>query len=63
MSFRYYLTDAVQLLTENTARFGGGASISKRWAEILDSRGRIEENRDPKEIIADIAQKAGLTIL
>lgn len=56
------MTDAARIVTENTARFGGGSSIQKRWAELLDAHAQAEENRDPDEIIADIAEKAGLII-
>lgn len=62
LGYRIYISDAVRLLTENTARFGGGASISNRWVEMFDSHKRVEDNRAPEEIIADIAQKAGITI-
>ena len=63
MSFRVYLTDAVRLTAENAAHIGGGSVMQVRWAETLDGRKPVEDTRDAEEIIADIAEKAGLTIL
>lgn len=63
-AFRVYLTDAAQIIAENTARIGGGRTISKRWAELagLNEPSRPADNRTAEEIIADIAGKAGLNI-
>ena len=64
-SFRVYLTDAVRIACANTARIGGGSSISKRWADIIESHKNgvlAHDTRSPEEIIADVAEKAGLTI-
>ena len=63
-SFRVYLTDAAQVIAENTARIGGGRTISKRWADLAGLNGppKPADNRTAEEIIADIAGKAGLTI-
>lgn len=64
-SFRVYLTDAVRIACENTARIGGGSMISNRWAETLKSQNNrvlAHDTRSPEEIVADVAEKAGLTI-
>ena len=62
-SFRVYLTDAVQIAAENAAHIGGGTTISKRWADIVDERKRPEDTRDAEEIIADVIKKTGITLL
>ena len=63
MSFRAYVTDALQIIAENTARIGGGRTISRRWADVVGgSRNAPADDRTPEEIIADVAEKAGLTI-
>lgn len=65
MTYRVYLTDALRLACENTARIGGGPVIGKRWAEIADVQNKrplAHDTRSPEEIVADIAEKAGLTI-
>jgi len=63
-AFRVYLTDAAQVIAENTARIGGGRTISKRWADIagLSGPSRPADTRTAEEIIADVAGKAGLII-
>lgn len=64
-SFRVYLTDSVRLACENTAKIGGGSLISKRWADIIESQNKgahAHDTRSPEEIIADVVEKAGLTI-
>ena len=64
-SFRVYLTDTVRLACENTAKIGGGSSISKRWADMIESQNkgaRAHDTRSPEEIIADVVEKAGLII-
>ena len=66
LGYRIYITDALKIATENTARIGGGSAMSKRWAETLESQNKrvlADDTRSPEEIVADIAEKAGLTIL
>lgn len=65
LGYRIYVTDAVRLAVENTARIGGGSTIGKRWADTLESQNErvlAHDTRSPQEIVADIAEKAGLTI-
>ena len=57
------MTDAVRLAAENAAHIGGGTVMQARWADTLDERRPVEDTRDAEEIIADIAEKAGLTII
>lgn len=65
LGYRIYVTDAVRLVVENTAKIGGGSLLSKRWADTLKSQNKrvlAHDTRSPQEIVADIAEKAGLTI-
>lgn len=50
-------------IAENTARFGGGRHPQSRWTEIVDRRAVPEDDRTAEEIIADIAERAGITII
>ena len=63
-AFRVYLTDAAQVIAENTARIGGGRTITKRWAELAGVNGsaRPVDHRSAEEIIADVVGKARLII-
>lgn len=59
-----YITDALKLISENTARIGGGSVMKKRWADTVGPNAvqRVADTRPPEEIIADVAEKAGLII-
>ena len=61
-----YVTDALRIIEENTARSGGGHYSERRWADGVDSlrnRRSAQDDRTAGEIIADVAEKAGLTII
>ena len=62
-SFRVYLTDAVRLAAENAAHIGGGSVMSRRWAEIVENPRDTDDGRTADEIVADIAERAGLTLV
>jgi hypothetical protein len=55
--YRYYVTDALQVIAENTAR-NGGTRITVRFCDLLKSSPK--DNRSGKEIAADVIRKAGL---
>ena len=46
----------MQCISENTARFGGGKSISKRYWDMFDT-GHAEPQRTSEEIIATISKQ------
>lgn len=58
--YRYYLTDCLKLITENTAKFAGGSYISNRYEDIIDSKPIIEKTGD--EIASEIIINAGLHV-
>lgn len=58
--YRYYLTDCLKLITENTAKYVGGSYISNRYKDIVDPQPIIEKTGD--EIAAEIIMKAGLQL-
>lgn len=51
----FYITDALRLITENTAKFAGGSYIQVRYADII--KPKPVETRTAKEIIADLSKK------
>lgn len=61
--YRIFVTDALRLIAENTARTGGGSYINRRWADAAFAPPKPEDTRDASEIIADIAERAGLKIV
>ena len=58
--YRYYLTDCLKLIAENTAKYAGGSYISNRYKDIVDPQPIMEKTGD--EIAAEIIMKAGLHI-
>ena len=60
-SYRVYLTDAAKILIDNTAHIGGGTVLNARWVETLNGK-RQQDNRSAEEIIADVVNKAGITV-
>ena len=45
-----YLAECLRILTENTAKIGGGGYISVRYYDLINSK--PEEKRTPEEIIS-----------
>lgn len=54
--YRIYVTDALQLISENTARFAGGKVMGKRYYEIFDT-GQDEPQRTSEDVIASISRQ------
>lgn len=59
--YRAYVTDALRIVTENTAKqVSEGQYLSKRWIEIISPK--AEDPRSGEEIAADVIRQMGLTI-
>lgn len=56
-AFRAYMTDCLQIMTENTAKFAGGRYMTMRFSDIIDPP--KEDTRTPDEIIAKIKKGLG----
>ena len=50
--YRFYISNAVKILTENTARFAGGSELSKSYYDIMH-KDEIIENEKQNEIEAE----------
>lgn len=59
-AYRIYVTDALRLVAENTARYASGDYIKARYADIIEPK--KQDNRTCEEITADIVARCGLTI-
>lgn len=55
--YRAYVTDALKLIAENTAKFAGGSYMAARWYQKYETR----DERSGDEIVMNVIQKAGLT--
>ena len=59
-AYRIYVTDALRLVAENTARYASGDYIKARYADIIEPK--KQDNRTCEEITADVVARCGLTI-
>lgn len=59
-AYRIYVTDALRIVAENTARYVGGNYIKARYADIIEPK--KQDNRTCEEITADVVARCGLTI-
>lgn len=59
-AYRIYVTDALRIVGENTARFASGNYIKARYADMIEPK--KQDNRTCEEITADIVARCGLTI-
>lgn len=62
MAFRTYVTDALMILTENTAKFAGGKTLQVSYYDLISKRYKKVDNRTGNEIAADVIARAGLTL-
>lgn len=56
-----YVTDALKLLGENTARYAGGNHMLQRWVDVISPK--KQDTRTGAEIAADVIKKAGLKVV
>ena len=59
-AYRIYVTDALRLVAENTARYASGDYIKARYADMIEPK--KQDNRTCEEITAGIIARCGLTI-
>lgn len=59
-AYRIYVTDALRVVAENTAKFVGGCSIERRYIDVV--KPKKQDNRTCEEITADIVARCGLVV-
>jgi hypothetical protein len=59
-AYRIYVTDCLKLITENTARTGGGSYMKARYAEV--ERPAVVDKRTGEEIMADTLSRLGIRL-
>lgn len=59
-AYRIYVTDALKVIGENTAKFASGTYLTKRYADVISAKKL--DTRTGEEIVADIIKKAGLVV-
>lgn len=58
---RRYITDGIQMITQNTAGCDKRLYLSIRYEDII--RQKPEETRAAEDIVADVVKKAGLKLV
>lgn len=59
-AYRIYVTDALKITAENTARYAGGSYMRARYADAIRPKKRDE--RSCEEITADVVARCGLVV-
>ena len=60
-AYRIYVTDCLRIISENTAKMGGGSYITAKFADIINPK--PVDNRTGEEIAADIIKRAGIEVI
>lgn len=55
LTYRFYVTNALKIITENTAKMGGGQYMKDRFCDIVTPP--IEDDRSGAEIAENIKEK------
>ena len=61
LAYRIYVADYLRIISENTAKMGGGSYITAQLADIINPK--PVENRTGEEIAADIIKRAGIEVI
>lgn len=61
LAYRIYVTDCLRIISENTAKMGGGSYIVAKFADIINLK--PAGNRTGEEIAADIIKRAGIEVI
>ena len=61
MAYRIYIADCLRILSENTAKVGGGSYITAKFPDII--KPNPVEKRTGEEIAADIIKQAGIEVI
>lgn len=61
LAYRIYVADCLRIISENTAKMGGGSYITAKLADIINPK--PADNRTGEEIAADIIKRAGIEVI
>ena len=61
LAYRIYVTDCLRIISENTAKMGGGSYITAKLADIINPK--TTDNRTGEELAADIIKRAGIEVI
>ena len=61
LAYRIYVSDCLRIISENTAKMGGGSYITAKLSDIINPK--PADNRTGEEIAADIIKRAGIEVI
>ena len=61
LAYRIYVADCLRIISENTAKIGGGSYITAKFADIINPK--PVDNRTGEEIAANIIKLAGIEVI
>ena len=61
LAYRIYVTDCLRIISENTAKMGGGSYFTVKFSDIINPM--PVDNRTGEEIAADIIKLAGIEVI
>ena len=59
-AYRIYVTDCLRIISENTAKMGGGSYVTAKFSDIINPK--PADNRTGEQIAADIIKRAGIEV-
>lgn len=60
-TYQIYISDALRIIGENTAKYAGGSYMNSRYADIISPK--TKDERTGAEIAADVIKRAGLEVI
>ena len=61
LAYRIYVSDCLRIISENTAKMGGGSYITAKFADIINPK--PVDGRTGEEIAADIIKRSGIEVI
>lgn len=61
-AYRFYLSEILRTIAENTAKMGGGTTINMNYSEFLERAFKPADNRTGDEIAEEVMRNAGITL-
>lgn len=60
-AYKIYISDALRIIGENTAKYAGGSYMNSRYVDIVSPK--TKDERTGEEIAADVIKRAGLEVI
>lgn len=61
-AYRFYVSECLKIISENTANYGGGKFMNKSFYDVLNSHSSASV-KNAEEIIEDITKRAGIEVV